>query len=123
MLLDEPTAGLDAPGYAVLEELLDQARSRGATLVLASHLVDDLVDHCERLAVLVDGHVVEAGPPLELATRAGRVALEVQGAPDEALERAEAALREGGGHALARRPARGFLLELYRRLGADRGQG
>jgi ABC-2 type transport system ATP-binding protein len=66
VLLDEPTAGLDAPGLELLDLLLAQARARGATVVIASHLVDDVHRPCERLIVLVDGRLVADGTPGEL---------------------------------------------------------
>ncbi len=66
VLLDEPTAGLDAQGFEVLESLLAEARARGATIVLSSHLVADLLDRCDDLAVLLDGRIAERGAPREL---------------------------------------------------------
>jgi len=66
LLLDEPTAGLDAEGYVVLEELLGEARARGAALLLATHVLSDLQDHCPRSAVLLAGRIAAAGPTAEL---------------------------------------------------------
>ncbi|MBK7875467.1 MAG: ABC transporter ATP-binding protein [Planctomycetes bacterium] len=63
LLLDEPTAGLDAPGFAVLDRVLAEARANGTTVVLASHLLSDLVDGCEELCVLLGGRIVERGAP------------------------------------------------------------
>jgi ABC-type multidrug transport system ATPase subunit len=66
LLLDEPTAGLDAPGYVVFDELLAEARARGATLLIATHVLGDLQDRCERAIVLVDGRVARDSPTAEL---------------------------------------------------------
>ena len=66
LLLDEPTVGLDAEGHVVLDELLREARARGATLVLASHVAAELEDHCARAAVLVAGRIAASGPTREL---------------------------------------------------------
>ncbi len=66
VLLDEPTAGLDAEGHGVLEELLGEARARGAALLLATHVVSDLQDHCERACVLVGGKLAASGRTVEL---------------------------------------------------------
>jgi len=73
LLLDEPTAGLDAPGYVVLDELLGEARARGATLVLATHVVTDLQDLCERAVVLVDGRMARSGAAAELLRDRGQL--------------------------------------------------
>jgi len=66
LLLDEPTAGLDAEGFEVLAKLLAEARARGAAVILASHLIGDLVRHCDRMAVILDGGIASEGTPREL---------------------------------------------------------
>jgi len=66
ILLDEPTAGLDAQGFEVLAELLAEARARGTTVVLASHVLSDLTDACDEVAVLLDGRIALHGPPAEV---------------------------------------------------------
>ncbi len=66
LLLDEPTAGLDAPGFAVLDRVLAEARANGTAVVLASHLLSDLADGCDELCVLLDGRVVEHGAPRDV---------------------------------------------------------
>jgi ABC-type multidrug transport system ATPase subunit len=75
LLLDEPTAGLDATGFAVLDELLGEARERGAATVFASHLASDLDEHCERVAVMMDGRVALQGTPGDLFADGGLSAL------------------------------------------------
>lgn len=66
ILLDEPTAGLDALGFEVLNDLLGEARERGASIVLASHVLSDLSERCDRVAVLFEGRVAEYGTPTEV---------------------------------------------------------
>jgi ABC-2 type transport system ATP-binding protein len=66
VLLDEPTAGLDALGFEVLAELLAEARARGAAVVLASHVLSDLSDHCDEVAVLLGGRVELFGTPQDV---------------------------------------------------------
>ena len=73
LLLDEPTAGLDAPGYVVLDELLREARARGATMLVATHVLTDLQDLCERAEVLVDGRIARHGATAELLRDRGQL--------------------------------------------------
>lgn len=75
LLLDEPTAGLDAPGLVVFEELLAEARARGATAVLSSHLATDVTRLADRLAALHGGRVAAEGSPAELLADGGLLGL------------------------------------------------
>ncbi len=73
VLLDEPTAGLDAEGHVVLEELLDEARGRGAALFIATHVVADLSGRCAATLVVVGGRIVATLATAELARDPGRL--------------------------------------------------
>jgi ABC-2 type transport system ATP-binding protein len=75
LLLDEPTAGLDAHGFEVLGRILGEARARGAAVLLASHLIGDLRDSCDEMAVLLDGRIAVRGDPRVLL--AGRSLLDL----------------------------------------------
>jgi len=124
VLLDEPTAGLDAPGFELLDALVGEARARGAAVVIASHLVGDVHRHCERLAVMIDGRLAAQGTPLELLAQADPAEAvaeaEVAGLDARGLEQLAAAVRAQGGRWLGARPAQQSLLALYRRLESGR---
>lgn len=75
VLLDEPTAGLDAEGFVVLNEILDEARAAGTTVLIASHAASDLAERCDRMAVLLDGRIAEEGSPGDLLARGGLLAI------------------------------------------------
>lgn len=62
LVLDEPSAGLDPAGRKSLFELLDELHAGGTTIVLVSHDMDDLFEHCDRLLVLDHGeqHFLDA---------------------------------------------------------------
>jgi ABC-2 type transport system ATP-binding protein len=69
VLLDEPSAGLDAQGYVVLAELLDEARARGAALLIATHVPGDLEPHCHEGLVLQGGRIARRVPVAGLTSR------------------------------------------------------
>ncbi len=69
LLLDEPTAGLDAQGFEVLAALLAEARAREASVVIASHLPGDFSDHASEMAVILEGRIALRGPVRELLAR------------------------------------------------------
>jgi len=120
VLLDEPTAGLDAPGFGVLATLLEGAKERGATVVIASHLLAD-VHGCERMALLLAGRIASFGTPAALLAAEGRVELQVEGLDAGALERLGEWIEEQGGRLIESRPGGVSLLELYRRHAAESG--
>lgn len=60
LLIDEPFVGLDAPGRTALLELLDEAHTAGATLVIATH-EPSFVERVDRCVALRDGAIVHDG--------------------------------------------------------------
>jgi ABC-2 type transport system ATP-binding protein len=66
LLLDEPTSALDPAGRRVVRELLATVRERGISVLLSSHLLGEVELVCDRVAILLDGAVVEEGTPHEL---------------------------------------------------------
>ncbi len=65
LLVDEPFVGLDTSGRAALLELLAQARSEGATIVVATH-DPAVIEQFERGIVLDNGVIIHDGPASEL---------------------------------------------------------
>ena len=115
ILFDEPTAGLDAQGFEVLDELLAEARAKGTTVVLTSHLLTDLAEYCTHLAVLVNGVIAAVGSPSEILRDDDRVTIEIEGLPAEKSEALESWLREQGANLVARGAGSKTMLEVYRR--------
>ncbi|QLG29652.1 phosphate ABC transporter ATP-binding protein (plasmid) [Halorarum halophilum] len=62
LLLDEPTSDLDPRNTAVIEEAVRAARDRGIGVVVATHDMNQARRVADRVAVLLDGGVVEVGP-------------------------------------------------------------
>jgi ABC-type multidrug transport system ATPase subunit len=65
LLLDEPTAGLDPEQRVELRALLREIGTR-ATVVVSTHLVDDVAAACDQVALMLDGKIVFSGTPAEL---------------------------------------------------------
>lgn len=62
LILDEPTNGLDPMGIAEIRELIKKIAIDGKTIILASHLLDEVQKVCTHFAVLKRGNLVHAGP-------------------------------------------------------------
>jgi lipooligosaccharide transport system ATP-binding protein len=85
-LLDEPTVGLDPQIRQELWTQIDDVRTRGVTVVLTTHYIEEAEALCDEVAVVSHGRVVVRGRPDDLVVQhAGREVLEVRG--DAATQR------------------------------------
>ncbi len=62
LILDEPTNGLDPMGIAEIREIIKRIANAGKTIILASHLLDEVQKVCSHFAVLRKGNLVHYGP-------------------------------------------------------------
>lgn len=61
VVLDEPQSGLDPVGRREIRDLIVELRRRGKTILFCSHILPDIEDVCDRVALLHQGEVVETG--------------------------------------------------------------
>jgi ABC-2 type transport system ATP-binding protein len=83
LLLDEPTAGLDPLGRQAMLDLIARLGTFGISVVLATHLLDDVQQVCDHVVMLDGGRLMVAGPTRELLESKGIVAVEVDDRVDE----------------------------------------
>jgi ABC-2 type transport system ATP-binding protein len=87
IVLDEPTNGLDPDGILEIRALIDELAHRdGLTVLLSSHLLDEVERVCDRVAILQRGVLVAEGAVADLLDRGGRFWLKVE-APGALLAR------------------------------------
>jgi ABC-type multidrug transport system ATPase subunit len=73
IIVDEPTAGLDPEERHRFNNLLAEIGEQ-VVVILSTHIVDDVADLCQRLAIIHQGRIIEIGAPAELTrTLAGRI--------------------------------------------------
>jgi ABC-2 type transport system ATP-binding protein len=77
LLLDEPMNGLDPAGMHEMRDMLRGLTGEGRTVMLSSHLLDEVERTCDQVAIVDHGKVIRQGPIEELTEGAG-VAVEVQ---------------------------------------------
>ena len=77
LLLDEPMNGLDPAGMAEMRELILSMVADGRTVVLSSHLLDEIERTCDAVAIVDHGSIIRQGPIAELLAGA-QLALEVE---------------------------------------------
>jgi ABC-2 type transport system ATP-binding protein len=69
IILDEPTAGLDVSSRSELHKLMQELKSQGTTLILATHDMAEAEKMTDRVAILLRGKIVATGSPRELTAK------------------------------------------------------
>ena len=72
LVLDEPTTGLDPIGTRQIKDLILAMAKRGKTILLCSHLLADVEDVCDRIAILYGGRIQIEGKVKELLVRSDK---------------------------------------------------
>ena len=96
MILDEPTAGVDPVGAAEISRLILKLKARGKTILLTSHLLGQIEDICDRVAILDRGRLILEGAVQDLVGRTDRQALIVEPLSGRDLEELRAWLAARG---------------------------
>jgi lipooligosaccharide transport system ATP-binding protein len=92
VLLDEPTVGLDPQIRTELWTLIGELKSRGTTILMSTHYIEEAERLADEVAVMHHGKIIARGRPGELITKhAGRQTAEIYAPPDRLAKlRAEA---------------------------------
>jgi lipooligosaccharide transport system ATP-binding protein len=86
MVLDEPTTGLDPQARHLVWQQLRLLKSRGLTLLLTTHYMDEAARLCDRLVIMHQGHILVRGTPEQIVREhAGEEVIEATGPAREAL--------------------------------------
>ena len=76
LILDEPMSGLDPLARAQVKSLVTEARAQGRTTFLSSHILSDMEELCDRIAILHGGRILFIGKPADLMAEQGKPHLE-----------------------------------------------
>jgi ABC-2 type transport system ATP-binding protein len=119
LFLDEPTSGLDPIGVREIKDLILDLKNRGKTVLMCSHLLPDVQDVCDRIAILQQGELKIEGKVDELLTVEDVTQIRVRQMTPDTLEKLKALLTERGASPDISHP-RNTLSELFLRIvGAD----
>jgi lipooligosaccharide transport system ATP-binding protein len=69
LFMDEPTTGLDPQARHLIWDRLKQLLSRGKTILLTTHFMDEAERLCDRISIMDHGRIISAGAPRELIAR------------------------------------------------------
>ena len=97
VILDEPTSGLDPIGTREMKDLIIELREKGKTVIMSSHLLADVEDVCDRIAVLQQGELKELGRVDDLLRVTDVTQIRAKGLSAAATEEIREVLRRHGG--------------------------
>ena len=92
VLLDEPTSGLDPIGTRDMKDMILKLRDEGKTVVMCSHLLADVQDVCDRIAILYSGELKELGKVDELLKEQDETVLRTSKLDQNVIDQVKAVL-------------------------------
>ena len=98
ILLDEPTSGLDPIGVREMKDVILRLRDEGKTIVMCSHLLADVQDVCDRIAILHQGELKELGRVDSLLKVQDVTEIQATGLNDAATKEIRSLIEKNGGH-------------------------
>ena len=94
LILDEPTTGLDPLGTRQIKDLIIELAKRGKTVLLCSHLLADVEDVCDRIAILYGGRIQAEGNVRDLLRHSDKTEITTGRLSPAALEKIKQTLAE-----------------------------
>ncbi len=87
IFLDEPTSGLDPSNSRIIKNLVREFKDKGGTVLLTTHLMNDVDELCDRVAFMAKGDIVEIDTPKNLKIKHGERKVDVEYADGEATKK------------------------------------
>jgi lipooligosaccharide transport system ATP-binding protein len=82
LVLDEPTTGLDPQARHLIWSKIRELKSKGLTVLLTTHYMDEAAQLCDRLVIMDNGRIIAEGTPTQLVSQyAGREVIEISMPP------------------------------------------
>jgi len=120
LILDEPTSGLDPLASAEVKRRIERLKAAGRTVLLSSHLLADVEDLCDRVAILGRGELMHSGPADELLELRDEFEVRFKGGfkggGEDFAKRVRAFVEEGGATDVTVRHPREDLHGLFLRI-------
>ncbi len=113
ILLDEPTSGLDPLGTREMKDMILQLKSEGKTVVMCSHLLADVQDVCDRIAILYQGDLKELGRVDNLLQVTDETQIRTKGLNQKAQDEIRSVIEKNGGELVSMDNPKTTLEELF----------
>jgi ABC-2 type transport system ATP-binding protein len=113
IMLDEPTSGMDPIGSREIKDLILDLKKQGKTVLLSSHLLADVEDVCDRIAMLYRGRLQLEGSVAGLLETGDVTEVAVRGLSDAALSELKGTVEGQGGEVVGAKRRRERLEALF----------
>lgn len=88
LFLDEPTNGLDPTNARIIKEVIKEFNEDGGTVLLTTHLMNDVDELCDRVAFMANGKIAEIDSPKNLKLKYGERRVDVEYRDGDVVKRA-----------------------------------
>jgi len=78
LFLDEPTNGIDPKNARIIKEIIKEYKQQGGTVLLTTHLMNDVDELCDRVAFMAEGKIVETSTPKDLKLKHGSREVDIE---------------------------------------------
>lgn len=102
LVLDEPTAGVDPAGSRKIRDLIIEFRSRGITVLVTSHLLEQMQEVCDRVGIMAHGRMVREGRLEDLIAVENQTEMILENASPELLAKIRELVASDGGSKILR---------------------
>jgi ABC-2 type transport system ATP-binding protein len=113
ILLDEPTSGLDPIGTREMKDMILRLKGQGKTVVMCSHLLADVQDVCDRIAILHQGELKELGRVDDLLTVEDVTQIRARGLSQETINEIQSVIERNHGQLVSVEHPTTTLEELF----------
>lgn len=97
LVLDEPTAGVDPSGSRIIRDLIIEFRARGITVLVTSHLLEQMQEVCDRVGIMAHGRMVREGRVEDLIAVENQTEMVLENASPALLAKIDALVKAEGG--------------------------
>jgi len=122
VILDEPTSGLDPLGTRDIKDLILDMKNEGKTVFMCSHLLADVQDICDRVAILNKGELQVLGSVTELISKTDILDISVKGVSDETLMKIKGIINDSNGEVVSVSNPTTTLEELFINVVKDKDE-
>lgn len=120
VVLDEPTAGVDPAGSHQIRDLILDLKRRGKTVLVTSHLLEQVQEICDRVGIMARGEMIREGPLEELVSVQNQTEFVIENAPPEIRDQIESLLENSGAKLVSTRQPQRSLESVFLELTKNR---